>query len=108
MSSNIFNISDMIKKRNENSKSNNTITVTEIIDIGDFLKIRSLKNEILNNIPTEKEDLILKITSNAVSSILMSLEEDDIDSEHPLIIYEMVPEVFNIVKFYVNKMINKS
>lgn len=52
------------------------------------------------------ENEFYDIVNNAVASLLMSLEEDGIDSEHPLITYKMVPEIGVVVEKYLRKIIN--
>lgn len=52
------------------------------------------------------ENEFYDIVNNAVASLLMSLEEDGIDSEHPLITYKMVPEIGTVVENYLKKIID--
>lgn len=56
-----------------------------------------------NNI-TESD--FYNIVNNAVASLLMSLEEDGVNSEHPLITYKMIPELGNVVEKYLRKIID--
>lgn len=112
----IYDISEIMEKRKGDLKKHNSNIEGEkgkIVFVNFKMKNSAGENKAVKS---EKRDLnehlsfeerVSLITSNAVASLLMSLEEDNIDSEHPLLTFKVVPEIYNILEKCVSKLIQR-
>lgn len=98
--SNLVNHKDDL---NNSENDNNVVKFYVKRDKSDLKSNEKTKCKELNN-NMSREDRVNMIVSNAVASLLMSLEEDGIDSEHPKLVYKVLPNIYNYIEEYVDSV----